>query len=92
MGDLLAFDGFLNASAPFKQSEYMVQYKTDRVYHDFRIGNDYLPRCQYPRFWKQDGFPLDKNITDTFEGCYDSEFDQVITTSFFMTARLLIWR
>ncbi|KAI9766186.1 MAG: Cell wall alpha-1,3-glucan synthase ags1 [Geoglossum simile] len=76
LGDLLGFDGFLNASAPFKQSEYKVQYKTSRAYNDFRPGSEYLPRCSYPRFWGIDGLPLGKKITDTFKGCYDSEFDQ----------------
>ncbi|QDS68915.1 hypothetical protein FKW77_008195 [Venturia effusa] len=79
MGDLLGFDGFLNASAPFRPQEHKVTYKTNREYDDFKFGNNYKPECVYPRFWNGSGQRVVKGSNEIFDqliGCYDSEFDQ----------------
>lgn len=76
MGDLLAFDGFDNVSAPFNVDEYKVAYKTERQYLDFQFSNDYLDKCDYPRFWDETGLPVNSSVTDQLQGCYDSDFDQ----------------
>ena len=77
MGDLLAFKGHVNASAPFNFQEYDYVWKTDRRYHDFQPGSERNLSCEYPRMWGQDGFPLTKDITDQMNGCKASEFDHV---------------
>ncbi len=77
MGDLLAFDGSVNASAGFKWDEYDFVWKTDRRYHDFHPGNTRNSSCDYPAIWNQDGFPIGDNIKDHMHGCRDSEFDSV---------------
>lgn len=77
MGDLLAFKGYVNASAPFNFQEYDYVWKTDRRYHDFQPGGERNSSCDYPRMWGQDGFPLTKDITDQMNGCKASEFDHV---------------
>ena len=78
MGDLIAFDGFLNASVPFVTGEHEVQYRDpQRQYSDFEFGNAYNKTCDYPRFWLETGFPVGVDVTDQLVGCYDSEFDQV---------------
>lgn len=78
MGDLLAFQGYENATAPFNWNEYGSVYNSDRVYHDFQPGNDWNSSCEYPRMWGEDGFPLPTDITqDIPAGCKASEFDQV---------------
>lgn len=76
MGDLLGFEGYLNASTPFNPKEYNAVWKSERRYHDFAQGNDYLDHCDYPRFWDGHGLPVE-NTSDYFVGCRDSEFDQV---------------
>ncbi|PWY70843.1 alpha-1,3 glucan synthase [Aspergillus sclerotioniger CBS 115572] len=76
MGDLIGFDGYLNVTAPFTVGEHEVQWKTDRQYVDFRFGNTYNDTCDYPRFWFETGYPVQKTVTDSLVGCYDSDFDQ----------------
>ena len=80
MSDLIGFEGFLNSSTPFSPLEHKVLYKSDRYYHDFKIGNTYKQKCEYPRFWNESGQIVLKDSNANFsqlEGCYDSEFDQV---------------
>ncbi|PYI24517.1 hypothetical protein BO86DRAFT_96639 [Aspergillus japonicus CBS 114.51] len=76
MGDLIGFDGYLNTTTPFSVHEHPAMWKTDRRYVDFDIGNDYNSTCDYPRFWFEDGYPVQKTVTDQLVGCYDSDFDQ----------------
>lgn len=80
MGDLIAFDGFLNESTPFRSKEHQVQWRNPkRQYHDFHFGNEYNQTCHYPRFWLETGFIVKEDVTDRFTGCYDSDFNQVWT-------------
>ena len=79
MGDLISFNGYLNASTPFNWNEYDYVWKGDRRYHDFQPGDAHLDNetCVYPRIWSEEGYPLGTDITDNYDGCRDSEFDQV---------------
>ncbi len=82
MGNLIGFEGFLNATAPFRPAEHKAQWKSDRHYVDFSFGNTYNTTCEYPRFWNESGLRVLKGDDATFSqlnGCYDSEFDQVCT-------------
>lgn len=80
MGDLIAFEGYLNASVPFDTKEHEVIYRdSSRQYSDFKYGNSYNTTCSYPTFWLESGFPVGPDVTDQLTGCYDSEFDQVRT-------------
>ncbi|KAH0846408.1 hypothetical protein AYO21_07155 [Fonsecaea monophora] len=83
LGDLIGFDGYLNTTTPFTLSEHQVQWKSDRQYHDFHIGNNYNKTCQYPKFWLETGFPVGEDVTSQMIGCYDSEFDQYGDTEAF---------
>ncbi|KAJ9131638.1 Cell wall alpha-1,3-glucan synthase mok13 [Pleurostoma richardsiae] len=83
MGDLIGFDGFLNASTPFDPKEYKVLYKTDRHYHDFDFGNEYNETCSYPRFWNETGKRIDDDDANQFKGCFNSDFDQYGDTEAF---------
>ncbi|KAF2179311.1 glycosyltransferase family 5 protein [Zopfia rhizophila CBS 207.26] len=86
MGDLIGFNGFLNATAPFRPEEHKVSWKSDRRYPDFSIGNTYKSTCDYPKFWNESGFPVLKDSNPVFSklaGCYDSEFDQYGDTEAF---------
>ncbi|PYH45918.1 alpha-1,3-glucan synthase [Aspergillus saccharolyticus JOP 1030-1] len=76
MGDLIGFQGYLNTTAPFTVKEHQVEWKTARRYVDFDIGNSYNETCDYPRFWYENGYPVQKTVTDSLVGCYDSDFDQ----------------
>ncbi|PYH55725.1 alpha-1,3-glucan synthase [Aspergillus niger CBS 101883] len=76
MGDLIGFEGYLNTSAPFTVDEHKVEWKTARRYVDFDFGNSYNETCDYPRFWYENGYPVQKTVTDSLVGCYDSDFDQ----------------
>lgn len=51
LGDLIGFDGYMNATAPFTLKEHTVSYKSDRHYWDFEYGNEYNKTCDYPPFW-----------------------------------------
>ena len=82
MGDLIAFDGYLNSSTPFNTKEYTVGWRNPvKQYHDFHFGNKYNETCHYPRFWLETGFAVKNDVTDQFKGCYDSDFDQVCSFS-----------
>ena len=83
LGDLIGFDGYLNSTAPFTLQEHQVQWKSDRRYWDFDFGNSYNKTCDYPRFWNETGFPVDKSVVNRMLGCYDSEFDQYGDTEAF---------
>ena len=85
MGDLLAFDGYVNASTPFAWQEHDYVWKTDRRYLDFQPGNDHNASCEYPRMWGEDGYRLPSNITDLMQGCKSSEYDQVLHTPYMPT-------
>jgi alpha-1,3-glucan synthase len=80
MGNLIGFEGFLNESAPFRQEEHKVVWKSERRYPDFNFGNTYNNTCDYPRFWNESGGRVtkdnDANVSKLV-GCYNSEFDQV---------------
>ena len=79
MADLIGFNGYLNATAPFNPREYQVEYKSDQAYLDFSFGNKYNNTCEYPRFWNETGNIVLKDTAHFSElvGCYDSDFDQV---------------
>jgi alpha-1,3-glucan synthase len=78
MGDLIAFEKYLNSSVPFSTAEHKVLYRDPtRQYHDFSFGNSYNDSCTYPKFWLETGFPVGSDVTDQLKGCYSSEFDQV---------------
>lgn len=80
MADLIGFDGFPNATAPFEPHEYTVSWKSNTTYLDFSFKNEYKQECEYPRFWNESGqrvlAAVDKNFSK-LAGCFDSEFDQV---------------
>lgn len=76
MGDLIGFDGYLNTTTPFSEKEHMTTWKSDRHYVDFDIGNTYNETCDYPRFWFENGYPVNESQTADLVGCYDSDFDQ----------------
>ena len=76
LGDLIGFEGYLNLTAPLSFTEHNAMYKTSRQYHDFEIGNEFLPKCDYPRFYDDSGYQVVGNNTELFVGCRDSDFDQ----------------
>ncbi|KAI4100361.1 MAG: hypothetical protein LQ339_005534 [Xanthoria mediterranea] len=76
MSNLIGFEGYMNASTPFRTTEHKVQWKTDRQYMDFHFGNTYNQSCAYPRLWLETGFPVGPDVTSQLKGCYDSDFDQ----------------
>ncbi|GBE82150.1 Cell wall alpha-1,3-glucan synthase ags1 [Sparassis crispa] len=80
MSDLVGFEGFINASAPFSLNEYQSEWKKPMYipwgfneYKDFAINNTYNYSCVMPVFWNDDGQIQDINWDG---GCYESEFDQ----------------
>ena len=77
MGDLLAFNGFVNATTPFSWAEYDLLWKSDRRYHDFDIGNEVNASCEYPKMWTDEGYPVGDDILDPQKkyGCRISDFD-----------------
>lgn len=86
MGDLIGFEGYMNTTTPFTLKEHQVQWKSDRQYYDFNLGNEYNETCDYPRFWLETGFPItdpEDSFGDTLHGCYDSDFDQYGDTEAF---------
>ncbi|KAJ5690458.1 hypothetical protein N7462_004850 [Penicillium macrosclerotiorum] len=76
MGDLIGFDGYLNTTTPFSVKEHETTWKSDRRYVDFDIGNTYNATCDYPRFWYENGYPVNESMIAGLVGCYDSDFDQ----------------
>ncbi|CAK47606.1 CAZyme family GH13 [Aspergillus niger] len=76
MGDLIGFEGYLNETAPFTVKEYKTLWKSEREYVDFRPGNTYNETCDYPAFWNETGYPVEKYVYEELVGCYDSDFDQ----------------
>ena len=83
LGDLIGTEGYLNETVPFTLAEHKVQWKSNRKYWDFDFGNSYNKTCQYPRFWNETGYPVDKDVTDQMKGCFDSDFDQYGDTEAF---------
>ena len=82
MGDLVGFENFLNTTTPFDAKEHKALYKTNITYQDFTIGNNYNATCEYPSFWNASGQRVLKDSDPVFSqlvGCYDSEFDQVMS-------------
>jgi len=76
MGDLLAFEGYLNASTPWSFTGYDAMYKDSRQYHDFHPDNDWIEHCEYPRYWNQLGERYDDKNTSSMIGCRAGDFDQ----------------
>ncbi|KIV87923.1 hypothetical protein, variant [Exophiala sideris] len=76
MGDLIGFEGYLNATAPFSWNEYNYEWKSSRQYHDFSPNNSVIDTCVYPHFWGQDGYPIEQEMSQGQHPCYDSDFDQ----------------
>ncbi|KIW19002.1 hypothetical protein PV08_03292 [Exophiala spinifera] len=76
MGDLIGFKGYLNSTTPFSWDEYDYEWKGTRRYHDFTPNNSINENCEYPRFWGQDGYPTQQEISQGQHTCYDSDFDQ----------------
>ncbi|KAL9004469.1 MAG: hypothetical protein Q9188_002722, partial [Gyalolechia gomerana] len=76
MGNLLSFEGYVNASASFSWHEHNFLWKGERRYHDFSPGNDWNASCEYPRLWGQDGYLVGPDITSQMKGCKSSEYDQ----------------
>jgi len=83
LGDLIGFEGYLNETAPFTLKEHKVQYKSDRRYLDFEFGNNYNATCEYPTFYNETGYVIDRQYKDQMVGCYDSDFDQYGDTEAF---------
>lgn len=79
MGDLIGFEGYLNKSTPFRTKEHKFLWKNSRRYLDFAPSNKYKKTCDYPQFWNETGYPVEQEVNDMFEGCYDGDFDQVRT-------------
>lgn len=77
MGDLLAFEGYLNASTPWSFDGHDTIYKTTRQYHDFHPNDTWIADCEYPRFWDQLGQRYDDGNTSRMVGCRAGDFDQV---------------
>lgn len=75
LGDLIAFEGYLNTSTPFAAGEHNVVWKSERRYQDFEQSDAELPECTYPRFWGDDGHRV-TNTSHLLVGCRDSDFDQ----------------
>ncbi|KAL4758187.1 alpha-1,3-glucan synthase Ags1 [Aspergillus foveolatus] len=76
LGDLIGFEGHLNDTTPFSEKEHKALWKSNRRYVDFDIGNTYNATCDYPRFWYENGMPVNESMTAGLVGCYDSDFDQ----------------
>ncbi|KAK4971939.1 hypothetical protein LTR66_011355, partial [Elasticomyces elasticus] len=78
MSDLVAFQGYLNSSTPWRFNEHNALWKGDREYADWKFGNDWEEACSYPypRFWDQGGHYINDNFTQAMVGCRDSEFNQ----------------
>ncbi|CEJ56521.1 Putative Alpha-1,3-glucan synthase Ags1 [Penicillium brasilianum] len=76
MGDLIGFEGYLNTTTPFSEKEHQTTWKSERRYVDFDIGNTYNETCDYPRFWFENGYPVNDSLISGLVGCYDSDFDQ----------------
>ncbi|KAI9745457.1 MAG: hypothetical protein M1818_000991 [Claussenomyces sp. TS43310] len=78
LGDLIGFDGYLNASTPFTYQEHDALWKSDRRYWDFDVENEWQDACDvdYPRFWGDTGEMVGRNVTDLMTGCMKSDFDQ----------------
>ena len=82
LADLIGFEGYLNETAPFTLKEHKVRWKGSRHYLDFDIGNNvYNETCDYPTFYNETGEIIDQVFRDQMTGCYDSDFDQVITST-----------
>ncbi|EMD38388.1 bifunctional glycoside hydrolase family 13 glycosyltransferase family 5 protein [Gelatoporia subvermispora B] len=80
MGDLVGFEGFLNASAPFTLNEYDGVWKLPNYapwgfekYADFDIDNTFNASCQMPTFWDDSGVIIDIGAPG---GCKESDIDQ----------------
>ncbi|PSK36035.1 Cell wall alpha-1,3-glucan synthase ags1 [Elsinoe australis] len=78
MGNLMAFENYLNTSAPWTFTEHNAQWKTPIHYSDWEFGNNYHEVCpwSYPRFYQQSGELYNDENTTRMVGCKDSEFNQ----------------
>lgn len=77
MGDLIGMQGYMNASTPFNWDEHDFLWKSDRRYWDFQPGDKKNASCKYPDIYNEDGYPVRSNVTEHYNGCRESEFDQV---------------
>ena len=68
--------GYLNTTTPFSFTEHNAIWKSTRRYWDFEVSDEYIPKCEYPRFWTELGEMVGSNVTDQLVGCRASEFDQ----------------
>lgn len=73
---LIGFEGYLNTTTPFSFEEHNGIWKSSRRYHDFDMSDEYLTKCEYPRFWTEFGEMVGRNVTDQLIGCRNSDFDQ----------------
>jgi hypothetical protein len=78
MGDLIGFEGYLNETTPFSFNEHNAVWKSSRRYWDFHLGDDSI-RCEYPRFWDEQGKLVGEDVTSRMTTCRTSDFDQVTT-------------
>ncbi|KAL7416221.1 putative alpha-1,3-glucan synthase [Mrakia frigida] len=80
MGNLIAMEGHLNTSAPFRPTEYDALWNRAPYgpwdlteYPDFTFNNAMNDTCVLPQFWDTAGQIVN---VDKGPGCYDSVFDQ----------------
>ncbi|KAF4552111.1 Cell wall alpha-1,3-glucan synthase-like protein [Elsinoe fawcettii] len=78
MGNLMAFEGYLNSSTPWEFGEHNAVWKSPIHYSDWEFGNGYHEICpwSYPRFYQQSGELYQDENTTSMVGCKDSEFNQ----------------
>ena len=76
MGNLLAFNGHVNDTAPFRWDEYDTLWKTERQYLDFTVTNDWNETCEFPRMWDSHANPVGEDILQhQRSGCRANDFD-----------------
>lgn len=85
LGDLMAFEGYLNVSTPFNFHGHDTLYKTSRQYLDYHPNNSWIDHCEYPRFWNQLGERYDDANTTRMVGCRAGDFDQVSNLNIYPT-------
>ncbi|EEB07807.1 alpha-1,4-glucan synthase Ags1 [Schizosaccharomyces japonicus yFS275] len=80
LGDLVGLTGYLNGAVDFSLNEHDAQWKNvSRQYLDFKYHNVWNKSCELPRFWGDDGHP----VQILWKGCYVSDIDQYGDTEAF---------